>query len=322
MDERAASAGRPLVWLDKDLLRLCKFLGPRDTGRVAGACTKLRNCLFPQLPGLAEQPPLEARQALVGLEALLGEAQSTLRHDRIGDATETLSWGLALSALADLEGELHTEIRYIHVPDWETKPGRLVSKKGTWLKTSVAMSWDLPEGTPETKAEKLYVPQGVVMPVLQKGLVKDPEEQRKNEFHTQHRCVWLKPKIVQTLEARRFTWFVFWPHWEDHGSSIVPRQDTWLKRSCQMSGELRPFELIYVPTGLAVRIVGPARAVDEEWERHRHQNVHRHRKVVLEMPVVTVKQEQYDIFVGYGDEMGAEADQEGGLDSLTWAGYS
>lgn len=81
-----------------------------------------------------------------------------------------------------------------------------------------------------------------------------------------------------------------------------PCEDSWLKRSCQMSGELQNFELIYVPKGVcpakprplipgvpiylskAVDLVDEVRAAYatcvglEDWEIARHQHVHLHRK--------------------------------------------
>ncbi|CAL1138984.1 unnamed protein product [Cladocopium goreaui] len=77
--------------------------------------------------------------------------------------------------------------------------------------------------------------------------------------------------------------------------------DTWLKRSCQMSGELQPSELIYVPRGVPIHLSKRVHLVDEDWERARHQHVHLHRKVTLASTPVTVKQEGYDILMGQRD---------------------
>merc|ERR1712039_910092 len=129
------------------------------------------------------------------------------------------------------------------------------------------------------------------MPVLQIGRITDPTELKRHEWTGQHLRVWLKPAILRTLEARCGAWFVYWPHFEDQGLTIVAATDTWLKRSCQMSGELQHFELIYVPRGLQIRLkIAPA-IVDEEWERNRHQHVHSHRKLFLAAAPVTVKQD-------------------------------
>merc|ERR1712217_255047 len=207
-----------------------------------------------------------------------------------------IAWQPAWERLQSLEVALHTEMRYVYGPDWEVKPGKLVSKKGTWLKTNTRFSWELIEG------QKLYLPQGVVMPVLQIGRVVDPEELKRHEWVGQHLRVWLKPPIVRTLEERTGVWFVYWPHFEDKGLLIVALSDTWLKRTTQMSGDMQPFELIYVPKGLTIRLSQEASPVDEEWEKNRHQHVHLHRRITLATPPLTVKQEQYDIYVGQGDE--------------------
>merc|ERR1711874_20181 len=96
-------------------------------------------------------------------------------------------------------------------------------------------SWEIPAG------EKLYLPEGIALPVMQIGRVADPLEINLHEWSTQHLRVWLKPSIVKTLEARRNVWFVYMPHFEGEGTVIVAAVDTWLKRSTQMSGELQPF---------------------------------------------------------------------------------
>jgi len=203
---------------------------------------------------------------------------------------------------------MYSEMRYVYGPDWEVKPGKLLSKKGTWIKTNTKFSWELTEG------KKLYCPQGVVMPVLQIGKVTDPAELQRHEWVAQHVRVWMKPAIIRTLEARKNVWFIYFPHWEGRGPDnytqapqeknvvVVALADTWLKRACQMSGELQPFELIYVPKGLSLVLSCEPADVDEEWELYRHQHVHMHRKVVLAAPPLTMKQDQYDIYVGQGDD--------------------
>merc|ERR1712137_536128 len=114
------------------------------------------------------------------------------------------------------------------------------------------------------------------MPVMQIGKVTDAVEVKRHEWAGQHLRVWLKPPIVRTLEDRQGVWFVYWPHFEDRGQIIVAAADTWLKRTCQLS-QLQPFELIYVPRGLAIRLVRPPCEVEEDWEKNRHQHVHMHR---------------------------------------------
>jgi len=231
---------------------------------------------------------LEAELTVARLEATLANASGLLGNP----GAPSLAWGPALQKLETLEVALHTELRYTYGMDWEMKPGKLVSKKGTWLKTSARFSWELPE------SQKLYVPQGVLMPVMQIGKVTDPVELKQHDWVCQHLLVWMKPAIVRTLEARRNTWFVYWPHWEDKGVAIVAMADTWLKRSTQMSGDLQPFELIYVPKGLPLRLAQAPSVVDEEWEKFRHQHVHQHRRVVLAGAPLTVKQDQYDLLAG------------------------
>jgi len=139
------------------------------------------------------------------------------------------------------------------------------------------------------------------MPVMQIGRVIDDMELKRHDWVKQHLRVWMKPPIVRTLEARRHVWFIYFPHWESTGSSITALADTWLKRTTQMSGDLQPFELVYVPKGLPVRLANPPSPVDEEWEKYRHHHVHMHRKVVLIAPPLTVKQDQYDIYIGQGE---------------------
>jgi len=243
---------------------------------------------------------LEAQQALADLDGALGEAEA-MRAPPEGFGqrlTELppLRWQSAWDNLHLLEESLHTEMRYVYGPDWEMKPGKLVSLKGTWLKTNTRFSWEL------SGVQKLYLPQGVIMPVLQIGRVADRRELQRHEWVSQHLRVWMKPPIIRALESRCDVWFVYWPHWQDHGSDIVPTMDTWLKRSTQMSGELQPFELVYVPRGLAVRLACAPEPVDEEWERHRHQHVAAHRRVTLAAPPLTMKQDGQDIYVGQGDE--------------------
>lgn len=274
--------------------RLSLFLGVRDAARLSATPLRCVNLLRPLAEGQAAL--CEAHAVAADLEALLGRAAGP-EFSRL-TTPDPPTFESSVKALQALQSELHTEMRYVYGPDWEVKPGKLVSKKGTWLKTCTMFSWEIQEGP---NANKLYLPHGIVMPILQMGRVTDPKEKKRHEWSMQHLCVWLKPSITQTLEARRFCWFAYWPHWEDKGHVIVPATDTWLKRTTQMSGELQPFELIYVPKGLQVRLERRAEVVEEEWEKFRHAHVHLHRKVTLVMPVVTVKQDQFDIFVGHDD---------------------
>jgi len=295
------------VWPQEDILRLLEFLQARSLAPLVTASLALRSRFQEPVKALRKSESdsacgafeeWELQQALQDLESLLGVSSKV-----IGDAAG--GFQSAEQELQSLEVLLQTQMRYVYGPDWEVKPGKLVSKKGTWLKTTAKFSWELPEGGQHP--QKLYLPMGVVVPVLQIGKVTDPVELKRHEWAGQHLRVWMKPGIVRSIEARSGFWFLYWPHFEDKGTVIVPTVDTWLKRSTQMSGELQPFELIYVPRGLAIQLAGPAETVEEEWEKHRHQHVHHHRKVVLASPPLTMKQDQYDILVGQGDGRAANA---------------
>jgi len=231
---------------------------------------------------------LQATQALAALEVAIAKASRT--DDGLSAAP--LSWQAACDRLVALEAALKTEQRYVYGPDWDIKPGKLVSRKGTWLKHNTKFSWEIHD------RQKLYLPHGIVMPVLQIGRVTDKAELKRHEWVQQHLCVWLKPSIIRAVESRRDVWFVYWPHWEPTGLAIVALADSWLKRTTQMSGELQPFELVYVPKTLAVQLVEEPATVEEDWEKYRHQHVHLHRRVRLASPPLTVKQDQYDIFIG------------------------
>jgi len=279
--------------LEEDLLRLVGLLQAQCVTALLAACRGTWRQL--QAPAAALRGPAEA------LSALEAEAAAQRLDLALAQAAEAAagrpppSWQTAWETLGSLESSLHTEMRYVYGLDWEMKPGKLVSKKGTWLKTNTCFSWELSE------TQKLYLPQGVVMPVLQIGKVTDPSELKRHDWVIQHLRVWMKPTIIRTLEARRGVWFIYQPHWEERGLVVVATSDTWLKRTTQMSGELQPFELIYVPKGLPLRLVEPPSTVEEEWEKYRHQHVATHRRVVLALPPLTVKQDQYEIFVGQGD---------------------
>lgn len=290
-----------IVWPQGDLFRLLSLLQAQSVVSLFATCGALRRRLEAavNIMRAAQGDPtkylqqLGAQQVLVSLELAAAEAaQVTGAQQHRSPA----SWENACENLRTLETSLHTECRYCYGPDWDVKPGKLVSRKGTWLKTSTRFSWELGD------QEKLYLPQGVVMPIMQIGRVTDTSERQRHEWVSQHVCVWMKQPIIRTLEARRGVWFVYWPHFEDKGSTIVPQVDTWLKRTTQMSGEVEPFELIYLPKGLPIQLTGEAAPVEEEWEKYRHQHVHLHRKVVLASHPLTVKQDKYEIFVGQRED--------------------
>merc|ERR1712125_288702 len=112
----------------------------------------------------------EAQEALANLENLVEEAASA-----VGEMPPNVE--AALENLASLEVEFRTEMRYVHSPDWEMKPGRMVPKKGTWLKKTTRFSW------------------------------KVPAEEKRHEWSYQHLRIWMKPVILRTLEERRNVWF-------------------------------------------------------------------------------------------------------------------
>merc|ERR1712232_206795 len=227
----------------------------------------------------------EAQEALANLENLVEEAASA-----VGEMPPNVE--AALENLASLEVEFRTEMRYVHSPDWEMKPGRMVPKKGTWLKKTTRFSWEVPA------AEKLYVPGGISLPVLQVSRVVDAEEKKRHEWSYQHLRIWMKPVILRTLEERRNVWFVYWPHWTDKLQLVLAAAvDTWLKRCTGMSGDLQPFELIYVPKGMQLNLIRPPESVDDDWEKNRHGHVHQHRKVTLSGPPMTVRRDKHDILV-------------------------
>jgi len=306
----AMAAERSLtLWPADDSLRLLYLLQACNAAPMMMACqsTSRQYGDLVALQRKAEAEPekfqhvLEARAAVQNLDLALSEAQAGLASPAAGGlmaAPSTLQ--SSLGELVDLEKALRTEKWYVYRPDWELKPGRLISKKGTWLKKSTRFSWEIAE------QDKLYIPHGLCMPMLQIGGINDPIELRRHEWAGQHQLVWLTPAVVRTLEARCGVWFIFGPHWEAlgndvGGTEIVAAVDTWIKRSCQMSGELSPFEMMYVPEGLPLRLTCEPQDVEEEWEKNRHQHVHQHRKICLATLPLTVKQDKYDICVGQSE---------------------
>lgn len=282
-------------WPENDIFRLLQLLG----GAHAAPLVACSSALWRRLSG-----PAKLSQARAGEEALdLSEAMTELQH-LLEDVEVAVGAPVPKAAevcdvLSTLEVDLRTEMRYVHAPDWEMKPGRVISRKGTWLKKSTRFSWDI---TPE---DKLYVPEGVAVPVLQIGRVTDQTELSRHEWADQHLLVWLKPPLLETLEARRNAWFVYWPHWaedvrpfEGEGLAIAASVDTWLKRSTGMSGELQPFELVYVPKGMTLTLSALPEQITEEWERRRHGHAQNHRKVHLASPPLTMRRDKFDILVG------------------------
>jgi hypothetical protein len=283
-------------WLAEDMLRLLRLLGAHSAAVLPSVSVALKRRLSEPVALLRKSEAesgdatshhiamLEMQEDLVGLEQLIGEAS------RIAGPPQTLI--SACEQLSALEAALQTEMRYVHGPDWELKPGRLITKKGTWIKQTTRFSWEIPAD------EKLYLPEGVALPVLQIARVTDNQELRLHEWSNQHLRVWLKPQIVRGIEARRHHWFVYWPHFEGDGTVILAATDTWLKRSVAMSGELQPFELLYVPKGMMIHLARMPEIVDEDWEKNRHPHANQHRRLVLASSPLTMRRDKYDLFVG------------------------
>lgn len=301
-----------VVWPPEDKLRLLEMVGHASgVAPLLATCTKLWHQLWRSVGLLREcqaderrsRAMLEAQAAFDSLEIVLNQTTRLVQMP-ILDAIvtkgidniampEPQAWRSSVSLLDSLEVALHTSMRYVYSPDWEVRAGRMISKKGTWLKTTTKFSWEVSE--PD---EKIYIPQGVAMPVIQIGHVTDPEEIVRHDWTLQHLVVWLKPSIVETLKRRADTWYVYYPHfYQEDVLTITAQVDTWFKRSCQMSGEMQPFELIYVPRGVQIKLACPAEVVDEEWEKTRHGHIASHRKVTFASPPLKVRQGKYEIFV-------------------------
>eukprot|EP00444_Apocalathium_aciculiferum_P050218 CAMPEP_0183509086 /NCGR_PEP_ID=MMETSP0371-20130417/9346_1 /TAXON_ID=268820 /ORGANISM="Peridinium aciculiferum, Strain PAER-2" /LENGTH=312 /DNA_ID=CAMNT_0025705613 /DNA_START=46 /DNA_END=984 /DNA_ORIENTATION=+ len=284
------------IWPQEDMLRLVGLLQVSGLGAVVASCTAMsRQLQAPaQASGRREDSAqylqmVQAQQVLLSLESALSEAAGVTTPSASSSAE-------AWRSLQTFECSAMTAHGYCYGPDWEVKPGKLVAKKGTWFKTSTQFSWELSD------QQRLYLPTGIVVPILQIGRVTAPTELKRHDWVSQHIRVWVKPQIVKMLEARCGTWFVYYPHFEDQGNVLIAIVDSWMKRTTQMSGELEPFEMIYVPKGLPIHLLGEAVPVEEEWEKFRHQHVHLHRKIVLASPPLTMKQDKYDIFVGQGND--------------------
>jgi hypothetical protein len=299
-----------MIWPAEDMLRLMCMANAQTLATLPavsnefskhfGASVKLAR------DSKGDAKALELEQTCASLEALIGtalEVPATQEKSEKAAAAAAPSmvppenWNAAWQNMRALEADMHTDMWHVYAPDWEVHPGKLISKKGTWCKRTTQFSWETKE------VARLYMPHGVVMPCLQISSIKDKKELARHDWVSQHLRVWLRPSIVRTLEARRGIWFVYWPHWQDEGTAIVAINDTWLKRTTQMSGELQPFELIYVPKGQRVKMLREAEIVGESepWERYRHAHVHQHRRIMVAAPPLTVKRDKYDVFVGQGN---------------------
>jgi hypothetical protein len=90
------------------------------------------------------QQSLEMQDAIKKLEVAL--AETSKRTDKPGGdlSVNPPTLQTALADLETLEQALSTEIRYVYGPDWDIAPGKLTSKKGTWIKPSTCFSWEIP----------------------------------------------------------------------------------------------------------------------------------------------------------------------------------
>lgn len=295
------AARSTVVWPEDDSLRLVCLLQARGAAPLLATSKSMQHLYsdFVDMQRRAESDPAKSLPSLdvlhvsASLEHAFAEASERLSIPSGGGlGAAPMSLQTSLTRLSHLEGLLHTEMQYIYAHDWELKPGRLISRKGTWMKSSTKFSWEIHED------DKHYIPHGVALPALQIGRVTDQVELQRHDWSGQHLRVWLNPVILQTLRDRHNTWFIYYPHWEVKGNVITAAADTWLKRSCQMSGEMQPFELIYVPQGVPVQLKRPPEFVDEPWEQSRHQHVNQHRKIILPSLPMTARQDKIDIFCG------------------------
>jgi hypothetical protein len=172
------------------------------------------------------------------------------------------------------------EIWYLHCSDWELRSHELVSQRGTWLKSSVGFSWE----TPDTG--KLYVAPGVVVPIVCYAAV-SPDDQEVHAWAPQHRRAWLRPAVLRELRQQQNAWYIYWPDWAPFNndsvipSGIIAQKETFVKRTCQMSWDLKDFEKVKVAPNTHLRVVDFG-MVDAQWELSRHQHVDKHRRIVLD----------------------------------------
>jgi len=296
------------LWPQHDLIRLVGLLQVSGLGALLAACKDFSQNL--QAPASAVRQSganpedcdqiLEAHRILAAMDDTLLQAEKlTAGQGELSIADLEDAERSVLEKINALEADLASVHCYCYSPDIDMAPGKLVARKGTWIKTSTRFSWELPE------EDKFYVPQGMAVPIIQLGPVTDREEATRHDWAGQHLKIWMKPAVMKALEARRHTWFVYLPHFRDEGLSLLATSDSWIKRSAQLSGELDPFEMVYIPQGIRIQLAGPVQHVQEEWERDRHNNVYQHRKIVLARPLVTIKQDNFDIMVGHDDSGGS-----------------
>jgi hypothetical protein len=206
-----------------------------------------------------------------GLPAAINAACAVVNSKTAED--EPMTVGLGSSWIG-------VEIWYLHIADWALHAHELVSQKGTWLKTSVSFSWETPDGG------KLYVAPGVVVPIVCYAGV-SAEDQKVHAWAAQHRRAWLRQTVLRELREQQKVWYVYWPDWtpstSDTGviTGIIAQKETYVKRTCQMSWDLKDFEKVKVAPNTNLRLIGFG-LVDAPWELSRHQHVDKHRRIILD----------------------------------------
>lgn len=288
------------IWPQKDFHRIVGFLQVSSIAAIAAVCKAMKKHTEMKMDKTQARPNnlqflqenLEAEEILRNLSWLSDEAK-----EKCGPLeSETC----LLQQLSRKQEENKTVQAYVYIIDWEIKPGALFAKKGTWLKTSTRFSWEL------GVEDKLYVPTGLGVPILQVAKITDEVELKRHDWAANHMRVWVKPGIINKLRARRDVWFVYIPHFHEQDDVVVAVQDTWLKRTTQLSGEMDSFELVYVPKGLPIFLTKHPEPVGEPWEVKRHAHVHFHRTLHLDgRPLTTSIQDsqaegttRYEIFIG------------------------
>lgn len=242
----------PTVWLETDVARLRAYL-PRS--ELSAVCRSLRRRFPPSLAGARGLRRLEQAGELATAAASASSAEVQAL-----DPVDATIWK-------------ELEIWYVFAPDWEVRSHELQSKKGTWVKGTTAFSW---EQTPSTK---LYLAPGVVMPVATVANVIG-EEKTRHAWSEQHKRVWLKPAILKELWDLQNAWYFYAPHFAQRGDSLVALQDTFLKRTCQMSWDLRDFEKVAIDAH-QIMYVSDVKTVTEPWEVKRHAHVDQHRRAIF-----------------------------------------
>lgn len=293
------------VWPRTDFHRLISMLAVRDIGSMAATCSGLKR----KFQGMTEnvrgggdelQLMLSAEQLLSDVETLLAvgaEMEGDGGPESLPKAEDSASLDAKVFEATAVAKEI--EKAYIYLPDWQIKPNQIVAHKGSWIKVSTQFSWEL------QPQHKLYVPAGMAVPVLHTSRVRDAAERGRHEWTRHHSQIWITSKAAKALQARRGVWFVYAPCVEvDPQNPLVAKfkENSWIKRSCQLSGELELFELMCVPQGFRIYLRSPPSQVTEPWEMHRHAHTHLHLRLHLDTEPVTkpiiCDGEKYEFFLG------------------------